>query len=218
MMLTERVILVVVFLWSSTAGNPLKSDDDSDKNLTQVVYDQRQSGKYNIHLSIKDVAIIEMAENDFLEENIADDPAGDYYYDEADLTVKPWLFPFTQKPASNSTSETSKVNATASPLETNGDSTEIQEPVVMPNKFLTPLKAVPSYRNTPFSPMEDSRIYNFKMRQQHLNSHRGRNVEKRCRSGMVPDEHGNCRAKRSNTILKRLFSMLSNLPISLNDD
>lgn len=201
---------MVVCLGTLTVGHPLKSDDESEKNLTQVVYDQRQSGKYNIHLSIKDVAIIEMAENDFLEENIADDPSGpgDYYYDEADLTVKPWLFPFTQKPASNSTSESPKVNVTASPLIEIGDSTEIQEPVVLPNKFLASLKAVPTYRNTPFSPMEDSRIYNFKMRQQqqqqqHSNFHlpRGRNVEKRCRTGMVPDEHGNCRAKRSNTIL-----------------
>lgn len=203
MVLTDRVYLVVVCLWSLTVGHPLKSDDDSDKNMTQVVYDQRQSGKYNIHLSIKDVAIIEMAENDFLEENIADDPAGDYYYDESDLTVKPWLFPFTQKPVSNSTTESPKNNSTVAPVTEHGDSTEI----VVPNKFLTPLKAVASYRNTPISPVEDSRIYNFKMRQQqqqqqqHSNFHRGRNVEKRCRSGMVPDEHGNCRAKRSNTIL-----------------
>lgn len=208
MVLTDRVYLVVVCLWSLTVGHPLKSDDDSEKNVTQVVYDQRQSGKYNIHLSIKDVAIIEMAENDFLEENIADDPAGDYYYDESDLTVKPWLFPFTQKPVSNSTSETPKANSTVSPATEHGDSTETQEPVVVPNKFLTPLKSVASYRNTPISPVEDSRIYNFKMRQQqqqqqHSNYHlsRARNVEKRCRSGMVPDEHGNCRAKRSNTIL-----------------
>lgn len=204
MMVTERVFLVIATLWTFySVALPLKNDEDLEKNSTQVFYDQRQNGKYNIHLSIKDVAIIEMGENDFLEENIADDPSGDYYYDESDLTVKPWLFPFTQKPASNSTTETPKTNSTTiSPTIETMDSTE--EAVVMPHKFLTPLKAMATYRNTPISPIEDSRVYNFKMRQQqrqHQPPTRGRNVEKRCRNGMVPDEYGNCRAKRSNTIL-----------------
>lgn len=45
-------------------------EDDSDSNnnniesLSRVLYDQRQTGKYNIHVSIKDVAIIEADQNE----------------------------------------------------------------------------------------------------------------------------------------------------------
>ncbi|XP_053957330.1 uncharacterized protein LOC128862695 [Anastrepha ludens] len=51
-----------------------------------MIYDQRQSGKYNIRINIKDVAIIEMDNNGFGEEDSSEE---DYYYDEDDLTVKP---------------------------------------------------------------------------------------------------------------------------------
>uniref|UniRef100_A0A1B0BS35 Uncharacterized protein n=1 Tax=Glossina palpalis gambiensis TaxID=67801 RepID=A0A1B0BS35_9MUSC len=59
-------------------------EDESTVN-GRVLYDQRQSGKYNIHIIIKDVAIIEMDQNEIVDNN--DD--GDYYYDEEDLTIKP---------------------------------------------------------------------------------------------------------------------------------
>ncbi|TMW50011.1 hypothetical protein DOY81_004928 [Sarcophaga bullata] len=63
--------------------------DESKRNETsdaRTIYDQRQNGKYNIHVVIKDVAIIEMDQNGISEQTYNDD---DYYYDEDDLTVKP---------------------------------------------------------------------------------------------------------------------------------
>uniref|UniRef100_A0A1B0FPB5 Uncharacterized protein n=1 Tax=Glossina morsitans morsitans TaxID=37546 RepID=A0A1B0FPB5_GLOMM len=71
-------------------AKPLSDDqtepvEDASTVNGRVLYDQRQSGKYNIHIIIKDVAIIEMDQNEIVDNN--DD--GDYYYDEEDLTIKP---------------------------------------------------------------------------------------------------------------------------------
>lgn len=38
--------------------------EDNDNEAGRVLYDQRQTGKYNIHVSIKDVAIIEVDQNE----------------------------------------------------------------------------------------------------------------------------------------------------------
>lgn len=49
---------------------PVPEDDNNsnsdNNNMEQqhVLYDQRQTGKYNIHVSIKDVAIIEVDQNE----------------------------------------------------------------------------------------------------------------------------------------------------------
>ncbi|XP_061388744.1 uncharacterized protein LOC133323859 [Musca vetustissima] len=65
----------------------MSPDEDGPHEETgRIVYDQRQSGKYNIHVVIKDVAIIEMGQNEFQDTSYNDE---DYYYDENDLTVKP---------------------------------------------------------------------------------------------------------------------------------
>lgn len=41
------------------------SEEESDASAGgRIVYDQRQTGKYNIHVVIKDVAIIEMDQNE----------------------------------------------------------------------------------------------------------------------------------------------------------
>uniref|UniRef100_A0AAG5DEK4 DUF4794 domain-containing protein n=1 Tax=Anopheles atroparvus TaxID=41427 RepID=A0AAG5DEK4_ANOAO len=56
-----------------------------------TTYDQRQNGKYNIHVNIKDVKIIAV-DGDNLEGNLGDDTVydyGDYDYDPAHLTVNP---------------------------------------------------------------------------------------------------------------------------------
>ncbi|XP_073820907.1 uncharacterized protein [Musca autumnalis] len=72
---------------TSFSGVQMNTDaDGSHEENARIVYDQRQSGKYNIHVVIKDVAIIEMGQNDFQDNTYNED---DYYYDENDLTVKP---------------------------------------------------------------------------------------------------------------------------------
>ncbi|XP_058126082.1 uncharacterized protein LOC131282850 [Anopheles ziemanni] len=58
---------------------------------TYKTYDQRQNGKYNIHLNIKDVKIIAVGKEN-LDGNFGDDAVydyGDYDYDPAHLTVSP---------------------------------------------------------------------------------------------------------------------------------
>ncbi|XP_052867727.1 uncharacterized protein LOC128273736 [Anopheles cruzii] len=56
-----------------------------------TTYDQRQNGKYNIHVNIKDVKIIAV-DGENLEGNLGDDTVydyGDYDYDPAHLTISP---------------------------------------------------------------------------------------------------------------------------------
>ncbi|KAH8402467.1 hypothetical protein KR009_012210 [Drosophila setifemur] len=74
----------------------------------RVVFDQRQTGRFNIHVSIKDVAIIEVGQNGLAEESYNDEE--DYYYDDSALTVKP--IKLTTEPSSSTTTNTA---ATASP-------------------------------------------------------------------------------------------------------
>ncbi|XP_055849431.1 uncharacterized protein LOC129914278 [Episyrphus balteatus] len=56
-------------------------------NETHSLYDQRQTGKYNIHISLRDVSIIELDRNEFSDETINN--GDEYYYDDEDLTIKP---------------------------------------------------------------------------------------------------------------------------------
>uniref|UniRef100_A0A1A9VXX6 Uncharacterized protein n=1 Tax=Glossina austeni TaxID=7395 RepID=A0A1A9VXX6_GLOAU len=84
-------------------------EDESTVN-GRVLYDQRQSGKYNIHIIIKDVAIIEMDQNEIVDNN--DD--GDYYYDEEDLTIKPLILNLNaNKTATTTTTTTTTTISTA---------------------------------------------------------------------------------------------------------
>uniref|UniRef100_A0A182NXC8 Peptidase M12B propeptide domain-containing protein n=1 Tax=Anopheles dirus TaxID=7168 RepID=A0A182NXC8_9DIPT len=68
-----------------------KSHNESHDRPSITMYDQRQSGKYNIHLNIKDVKIIAVNGESF-EGSLTDDTIydyGDYDYDPAHLTVSP---------------------------------------------------------------------------------------------------------------------------------
>ncbi|XP_049547854.1 uncharacterized protein LOC125959111 [Anopheles darlingi] len=63
----------------------------SNDKPSLTTYDQRQNGKYNIHVNIKDVKIIAV-DGENLEGNLGDDTDydyGDYDYDPAHLTVSP---------------------------------------------------------------------------------------------------------------------------------
>lgn len=69
---------------------PSSSSDRDEADVTGLTtYDQKQTGKYNIHLNIKDVAIIALGA-DRLNSGVADF-GNDYYedYDLSDFTVKP---------------------------------------------------------------------------------------------------------------------------------
>ncbi|KAH8355113.1 hypothetical protein KR093_005975 [Drosophila rubida] len=86
--------------------------DDSDNEAGRVLYDQRQTGKYNIHVSIKDVAIIEVDQNELADEsyNAEDD---DYYYDDSALTIKPIKFTTEATTTTTTTGKTTPTTTTA---------------------------------------------------------------------------------------------------------
>ncbi|XP_050743420.1 uncharacterized protein LOC108026578 isoform X2 [Drosophila biarmipes] len=81
----------------------------------RVVFDQRQTGRFNIHVSIKDVAIIEVGQNGLAEETYNDEE--DYYYDDSALTVKPIKLT-TEASSSTTTSTTSVAAQPESPVST----------------------------------------------------------------------------------------------------
>ncbi|XP_011199962.2 uncharacterized protein LOC105223803 [Bactrocera dorsalis] len=83
------VFLALLLLRAPASGQPVNDELSADNADAKVIYDQRQSGKYNIRINIKDVAIIEIDNSGFGDENFGEE---DYYYDEEDLTVKPLNF------------------------------------------------------------------------------------------------------------------------------
>ncbi|XP_004518549.2 uncharacterized protein LOC101459690 [Ceratitis capitata] len=119
-------LALLLFLLKAKAANGQPVDDELSANNAdaKVSYDQRQNGKYNIRINIKDVAIIEMDGNGFGDENFSDD---DYYYDEEDLTVKPLKLTTPSKVTSTNV-ETSTANSppTASTSTTQATSTPMR--------------------------------------------------------------------------------------------
>lgn len=96
---------------SSSSSLSLPSHNAPETGLT--TYDQKQSGKYNIHLNIKDVAIIALDAGGV--DGGVGDFSDDYYedYDVSDFTVKPifGLIEITSdKP--NATASASQLNST----------------------------------------------------------------------------------------------------------
>ncbi|XP_017051070.1 uncharacterized protein LOC108094810 isoform X2 [Drosophila ficusphila] len=85
----------------------------------RVVFDQRQTGRFNIHVSIKDVAIIEVGQNGLAEETYNDEE--DYYYDDSALTVKP--IKLTTAASTTTTSTTSVAAPPESTISTVASST-----------------------------------------------------------------------------------------------
>ncbi|EDV36868.2 uncharacterized protein Dana_GF13173 [Drosophila ananassae] len=98
-----------------------------DGGRSGVVFDQRQTGKYNIHVSIKDVAIIEVGQNGLAEESYNDEE--DYYYDDSALTVKPIKL---STEASTSTTVTSTTTTSSTPA--GAPPAEITSPTTISSK------------------------------------------------------------------------------------
>ncbi|EAT43541.1 AAEL005024-PA [Aedes aegypti] len=103
---------------ASTKLNKLdKKDAGGGGRPSLTTYDQRQTGKYNIHVNIKDVKIIsvdgEKFEGEFGDDTIYD--YGDYDYDPAHLTVSPLpIFggPTTSKPPKSTTKTPVSITST----------------------------------------------------------------------------------------------------------
>lgn len=62
--LVTSLLLMVLVLQVQMQPLEDSDNDGNDNEAGRVLYDQRQTGKYNIHVSIKDVAIIEVDQNE----------------------------------------------------------------------------------------------------------------------------------------------------------
>ncbi|XP_037957070.1 uncharacterized protein LOC119687003 [Teleopsis dalmanni] len=134
-------LYTIIFLFTASIvfpNNAAPLTEDENTSVERISYDQRQTGKYNIHVSIKDVAIIEIG-NDVMDETLTEE---DYYYDEGDLTVKPGLLNPTSTPisitksttTSTSTKPTRKPTAeTTSAASVNSTTSTIIQPTVDSN-------------------------------------------------------------------------------------
>lgn len=126
---------------TDAAVAPFPASQSDRRETGSTTYDQKQSGKYNIHLNIKDVAIIAL---DAGGDGGIGDAGQDYYedYDIADFTVKPvfGLVEITSNKPSTNGSETlihfepdnwmanaTSANKTETPA-SNG--TAIEEPII----------------------------------------------------------------------------------------
>ncbi|XP_017958825.1 cell wall protein DAN4 isoform X2 [Drosophila navojoa] len=89
-MLKLSSLMLLTFGVLHVQMQPLQQEADENES-SRALYDQRQTGKYNIHVSIKDVAIIEVDQNELADESYNEE-YDDYYYDDSALTIKPIKF------------------------------------------------------------------------------------------------------------------------------
>lgn len=61
------VLFIICAELLQVRGMRTNNEEEPDAPDAHIVYDQRQSGKYNIHVVIKDVAIIEMDQNEVVD-------------------------------------------------------------------------------------------------------------------------------------------------------
>uniref|UniRef100_A0A0A1WNV4 Coiled-coil domain-containing protein 71 n=1 Tax=Zeugodacus cucurbitae TaxID=28588 RepID=A0A0A1WNV4_ZEUCU len=142
----RRLFLALLFLLTTANGQPVDDALAADNADTKVIYDQRQSGKYNIRINIKDVAIIEMDNSGFGDENISEEDYG--YYDEEDLTVKP--LNFTKPPKATTPHEV--ISTTASQ--------QVTSPTTQATLLPTKLEESLSAHSTPIATTISQHNYN----------------------------------------------------------
>ncbi|XP_035782896.1 uncharacterized protein LOC118461553 [Anopheles albimanus] len=145
----------------------LAASGSSNDKPSLTTYDQRQNGKYNIHVNIKDVKIIAV-DGENLEGNLGDDTDydyGDYDYDPAHLTVSPLpIFgsgsvSITKPPKSTTKAPATISSTTPTPTTTTTTTRKpmhsvtmmSSESVTLPSKepVKTPLKPTESSSNAP---------------------------------------------------------------------
>jgi hypothetical protein len=118
------------------------AEDTMNKSDAKTIYDQRQTGKYNVHVNIKDVQLISLSDSisslgDYGSYDYGDYGEGDEDYDNAHLTVNP-IFAFlgskpsttTSKPSTTSPiyfTTTEKHKKTSTTQQVNGNANAIEE-------------------------------------------------------------------------------------------
>lgn len=164
------IVVVIFYIINSIDSAPSLRDEHESTGLT--TYDQKQTGKYNIHLNIKDVAIIAL-DTDHLDSGIGD--FGDDYYDDYDLsdfTVKPIygvigfdtttskpLLPATPTPSIFHSEQTDLIDAlplsssntseteNAEPVKINESSSSAEDVIVISSTTKVPVESSPIASN-----------------------------------------------------------------------
>ncbi|XP_023163696.2 endochitinase A [Drosophila hydei] len=111
-MLKLSSLMLLTFSVLHVQMQPLQQEPEENES-SRALYDQRQTGKYNIHVSIKDVAIIEVDQNELADESYNEDD-DDYYYDDSALTIKPIKFTTEASTAATAATTTTTETATSS--------------------------------------------------------------------------------------------------------
>lgn len=100
MKLSFKILLFSVIFTTATNAKPPSSESTDDHKPSKqaakggiTAYDQRQTGKFNIHLNIKDVQLISL-KGDRFGAGVGDETVydyGDYDYNPGDFTVNPLI-------------------------------------------------------------------------------------------------------------------------------
>lgn len=103
-----RKFVLMLCLVASIKGSSIEEMSEKRKPAGSTTYDQRQTGKYNLHVNIKDVQFFSLSDslasiggdyNDYGDYPGGDEGFGDNDYDVAHLTVSPvFAFLGSQKP------------------------------------------------------------------------------------------------------------------------
>lgn len=156
--MTKKCLIVLCLLASSCHAGPMEMDLTADKRPPGLTtYDQRQTGKYNVHVNIKDVQFFSLSDSLAGIGGDYGDYEGDYGeilegvgntdtdYDAAHLTVNP-IFAFlgskptTTRPTTSTTTEKSEpnpseasstVDSTSTPEAKPDSGSETKEPAVI---------------------------------------------------------------------------------------
>jgi hypothetical protein len=97
-----------------------ENDTEIKKSESKTIYDQRQTGKYNVHVNIKDVQFFSLSDSlgnigDYASYDYSDYAGGDDDYDISHLTVNPIIASLGSKPTkAPTTTATTKTTSAAS--------------------------------------------------------------------------------------------------------
>lgn len=131
-MIYYLAVITLLLLINTSFSAPTKEHE----SIGLTTYDQKQSGKYNIHLNIKDVAIIAL-ESETIGGGIGDFNEDYYDYDISDFTIKPIFGVIGDLPPVNSTPSifhsepTESFESVSSSNNTNVTSTQTDVPSVV---------------------------------------------------------------------------------------
>lgn len=156
--------LTIVCLVGLVQGSPYRSKNKV-RDSAQLVYDQKQTGDYNIQLHLKDFQIIALLGDDtsvsgplllckyFFKVEICFQDYEDYSYDYADFTVKPSS---TSKPSTTTSSSTTL----APPSTTSSSSTSVISTTKIPSSPANNSQPDPSIAVSNLTKKPESNVLN----------------------------------------------------------